>query len=627
MSEINFVTRENGMSELISKSYNEEFLELEEILNNHYPYILKSINNENYHIELGISDFFEEILYEDKVVGFVIFDIVNEVNIRIIDCYILPEFRGKRLFFNEIEKLIFLGSKISFLQPTRDLVELLLDFAYAKKVTDNIVVSGFEFDFEEFDLKSNTKNFVFNNSNRSSNFYDLNICSTIFADNDEIFYHNSLKNDVLKYGNRKQLTDDYFNQIKELFAKHHDEYYQLVFDLKKELPQLTLGYDEIVGHSEELSPYMLGMVNEGFYTYEEALDIKNKIKEEYESGKLVTDEDVNRRLAEILNEDIENARDSDDIKEIFSIRDIMDLSDEDNHFLEFIPSEEYQVDEDLANAVSSLLFENDTKDLDEYSRNARIELINYFFSEDSIIDDDLFPAINFSNPQDREIYFQYLLEGNNEEQYKLDNTKHKSKYPVIYDLAMFDCLKLFNKNNNFLQSINKEGYFSIKEEDEIEDLLVKKGYIDGSVDYENWDEYADHFLTVSALKDFLRKNNLKVSGRKQELVDRVRENNLSLDEFDTFEYRKTDKGIQYIKDNEWMEFYNIFLQPFDFEDFSRYYNSHNGNIEDIAHDYLDELFELGKKNKDSNLLDVIVKVKKIINHYFEKLFTNSDIFE
>ena len=62
MSEINFVTRENGMSELISKSYNEEFLELEEILNNHYPYILKSINNENYHIELGISDFFEEIL-------------------------------------------------------------------------------------------------------------------------------------------------------------------------------------------------------------------------------------------------------------------------------------------------------------------------------------------------------------------------------------------------------------------------------------------------------------------------------------------------------------------------------------------------------------------------------------
>ena len=38
--------------------------------------------------------------------------------------------------------------------------------------------------------------------------------------------------------------------------------YQLVSDLKKELPQLTLGYDEIVGHSEELSPYMLGMVND-----------------------------------------------------------------------------------------------------------------------------------------------------------------------------------------------------------------------------------------------------------------------------------------------------------------------------------------------------------------------------
>ena len=82
-----------------------------------------------------------------------------------------------------------------------------------------------------------------------------------------------------------------------------------------------------------------------------------------------------------------------------------------------------------------------------------------------------------------------------------------------------------------------------------------------------------------------------------------------------------------MKDNEWMKFYNIFLQPFEFDDFFRYYNSHNGDIEDIAYDYLDELFELGKKNNNSALLEVIVKIKKIINHYCDKFFTNPDIFE
>ena len=625
MDKSDYIIRENGMSELISKSFNQEFLELDVILENYYPYILKSIKKENYYIELGISDFFEEILYENKVVGFVIFDIVNEINIRIIDCYILPEFRGKRLFFNELEKLIFLGSKVSFLQPTRSLVELLLDFAYAKKVTDNIVVSAFDFDFEEFDLKTNTNRHVF--GGKSSNFYDLSICSTILVDNEEVFYHKSLKNDVISWGDRKQLTDDYFNQIKELFTKKHDEYYHLVSDLKKELPQLTLGYNEIVGQGEDLSAYMQGMVDEGYYTYEEALNIKNKLKEEYESGKLLTDEDVNRRLVEILNEDIKEDYNSEDINEIFSFRDVVDFSDEDNDFLDNIQIENYHVDEDLANAVSNLLLNRDDN-LDEDSKKVKMDLINYLFSDDSIIDDDLFPAIDFRNSDDREIYFEYLLEKNNDKQYKLDNTLHKSEYPVIYNLAMFEFLKLYNKNNDFIKSIiNVECICEDYEEDEVEDLLVKKGYLDGTVDYENWDDFADKFLTVSNLKDFLRNNNLKVSGRKQELIDRVRENNLSLDEFETYDYKITDKGIQYMKDNEWMKFYNIFLQPFEFDDFFRYYNSHNGDIEDIAYDYLDELFELGKKNNNSALLEVIVKIKKIINHYCDKFFTNPDIFE
>ena len=149
--------------------------------------------------------------------------------------------------------------------------------------------------------------------------------------------------------------------------------------------------------------------------------------------------------------------------------------------------------------------------------------------------------------------------------------------------------------------------------------------IDDSVDYDNWDDFADNYLTVANIKEFLRKNKLKVSGRKKELVDRVRENNLSLDEFKTIDYRFTDKADDFLLKNSWMSFYNFFLIPYDIRDFYNFYKQHDGDIIDISLDYLDEHFDLANKDDDIDALEVCVNVKRLINHVGEE-FMNRSIF-
>ena len=283
MNNYNFVIRESNESKLIFPDADSNYLELELILENEYPYIADAINDENYYIEAGIASFFDEIIYENKVVGFATFDMVSDYEVLLLDCFILPEFRGNRLFFNELEKLIYCGANVSILQPTRNVVELLLDYAFAKKIDDNIVVSAIDFYFDEIDVKSSKNDSSIDYELSSSNFYDLSICSTVLFQDGEIFYHELLENDLVNYGERKKLTFDYFKKIKDLFAQNKNEFNQLAIDLKEELPKTDLDYEDIIGHGEGLSDYMLTFVDDGLISYERALEIKKRLKSEWES--------------------------------------------------------------------------------------------------------------------------------------------------------------------------------------------------------------------------------------------------------------------------------------------------------------------------------------------------------
>lgn len=297
MSNVNYVIHEDGMPVMISAESDFDSMDTEEILKD-YPYIIESMNNEEYYLENEMCFVFEELVYENKVVGFATFELHDQLTLVLTECYVLPEFRGKQIFFNEICKMIFSAPQFGILQPTRNLVELLIDYSFAKKVNDDIVVSGIDFYFDEWDVKSNMRNEI-SNETLLSNFYDLGICSTILVDSGEVIYHNLLENDLRKYGERKELTEEYFKGTAELFFKNQNEFEKLLHELKEELPREKWGYEVIVGDGEGLSDFMQEIVDNEIISQNRALEIKQQLIKEYEAGE-ISDEDIDERVTKLI---------------------------------------------------------------------------------------------------------------------------------------------------------------------------------------------------------------------------------------------------------------------------------------------------------------------------------------
>ena len=162
-------------------------------------------------------------------------------------------------------------------------------------------------------------------------------------------------------------------------------------------------------------------------------------------------------------------------------------------------------------------------------------------------------------------------------------------------LEVFNVLNFLN-NGYELEYILKEGQFgTFASADECINYLVEEGYLEGDVSLSASQEVTAETISkkykVSELKDILRENGLKVSGKKQELVERVLPllQGDSSDEDNSYNLELTDKAYEFLKENEWIDLYMFALVAFRFEDYETYVKTSSLGMIETALKFCDEI--------------------------------------
>ena len=302
MEKTNYLIRENNTQKVY---LTENTIDINPLLEETYPYIINSIKQENFILKSEKCNLFKELVFENKVVGFCSYDFSREfMTAALNNIYILPEFRGNGLFLEELEKTMKEHNKPSIIEPTRHIVELLIKYGFAKKISDNIVASAIEFIIPGEHVVTNNE--IENEEELSTHYYDLNICASIHLLDTEkctIAYSLPLNDDILRYDcieNRSKLDEDYFKNIKNVYVNNQEEILGILVDLEENLPLIKYSLEEIIGREDELSPYIETLIDDAHITHSQALQIRNQLKEEYEAG-MVLNEALLIRLAYLFN--------------------------------------------------------------------------------------------------------------------------------------------------------------------------------------------------------------------------------------------------------------------------------------------------------------------------------------
>ena len=169
-------------------------------------------------------------------------------------------------------------------------------------------------------------------------------------------------------------------------------------------------------------------------------------------------------------------------------------------------------------------------------------------------------------------------------------------------LEIFNVLKFLDDGNALEDILNEENFGTFESGEDCLNYLVSEGYIEGEVSLsDNQEELTAEEIskkyTVADLKEILKDHGLKVSGKKQELVERVlpvlnQKTSTGLDAFDeskSEELQLTEKAQEFLDENDWIDLYMFALVAFRFEDYETYAAGSSADNIETALNFCDEI--------------------------------------